>query len=164
MNTDITIRAVEPADFPAVKAIYEQPGAYTGTLQMPFPSEHSWRERLAKPPGDAWFLVACKDTMPVGHIGLMIAPNPRRRHSAHIGMAVRDDHAGRGIGEALMRSVLDIADNWLALTRVELTVYTDNDRAIALYRRVGFEVEGTLRRYAFRNGEYVDALTMARLR
>jgi len=36
--------------------------------------------------------------------------------------------------------------------------------AIALYEKFGFEVEGTHRRYAFRNGEYVDAYSMARLR
>ena len=64
----------------------------------------------------------------------------------------------------LMEAALDIADNWANLTRVELTVYTDNVRAINLYRRTGFEEEGVLRRYAFRNGEFVDALTMARLR
>ena len=79
-------------------------------------------------------------------------------------MAVRDDHAGRGIGQRLVDGVLDIADNWLALTRVELTVFSDNTRAISLYERSGFVAEGTLQRYAFRDGEYVDALTMARLR
>jgi putative acetyltransferase len=43
-------------------------------------------------------------------------------------------------------------------------VYTDNAAAIALYKKFGFEIEGTHRRYAFRNGEYVDAYSMAHLR
>ena len=47
--------------------------------------------------------------------------------------------------------------------RLELTVYVDNARAIALYRKFGFEVEGTHRAYALRDGAYVDALCMARL-
>jgi L-phenylalanine/L-methionine N-acetyltransferase len=78
-------------------------------------------------------------------------------------MAVRDDWQGRGIGTALMEVALDLADNWLNLTRMELSVYTDNAAAVALYKKFGFEIEGTHRRYAFRNGEYADAYTMARI-
>jgi ribosomal protein S18 acetylase RimI-like enzyme len=44
-----------------------------------------------------------------------------------------------------------------------LTVYTDIDVALALYRKFGFEIEGTLRSYAFRGGRYIDAYTMARI-
>jgi putative acetyltransferase len=79
-------------------------------------------------------------------------------------MAVRDDWQGKGVGTALMEAALDLADNWLNLTRVELSVYTDNAAGVALYKKFGFEVEGTHRRYAFRNGEYVDAYSMARIR
>lgn len=43
-------------------------------------------------------------------------------------------------------------------------MYTDNDRAIRLYKRCGFEQEGVLRKYAFRDGGYIDALTMARFK
>ncbi len=56
-----------------------------------------------------------------------------------------------------------MADNWLNYTRLELTVYTDNAAALALYRKFGFEIEGTLKAYAFRDGRYIDAYTMARL-
>ena len=79
-------------------------------------------------------------------------------------MAVRDDWQGRGVGTALMEAALDLADNWLNLARIELNVYTDNEIGIALYERFGFEIEGTHRRYAFRNGVYVDAYSMAGVR
>ena len=49
------------------------------------------------------------------------------------------------------------------MLRVELSVFTDNARAIALYQRCGFEIEGTLWAYALRDGRYADVLTMARL-
>ena len=58
---------------------------------------------------------------------------------------------------------LILLTNWHNL-RLELTVYTDNDRAIRLYKRCGFEQEGVLRKYAFRDGGYIDALTMARFK
>jgi L-phenylalanine/L-methionine N-acetyltransferase len=64
----------------------------------------------------------------------------------------------------LMEAALDLADNWLDLTRIELSVYTDNAAGIALYKKFGFEIEGTHRRYAFRNGGYVDSYSMARIR
>ena len=158
------IRAVEPSDYLAVQQIYAQPGVYSGTLQMPFPTELSWKKRLENPHSGIVILVACLGENPIGHIGLIPDGNPRRRHSAHLGMGVHDDYAGRGIGQLLMEAVLDVADNWMNLTRLELSVYTDNDRAIRLYKRTGFEEEGVFKNYAYRDGKYVDALTMARLR
>jgi len=160
----VTVRAVEPEDYAAVQRIYGAPRAQAWTLQLPYPSRHLWQERLARPQPDFRAFVACVGVEPVGHIGLAIATNPRRRHSASVGMAVRDDHAGAGLGDSMMRAVLDLADNWLALRRIELTVFADNDRAIRLYERTGFEVEGRLRDYAFRDGAYRDVLSMARLR
>jgi len=81
-----------------------------------------------------------------------------------LGIAVRDDMAGRGVGSALLKEVVGIADGWLNITRLELTVYADNARAMALYRKFGFEVEGTHKAYALRDGQYVDAICMARIR
>jgi putative acetyltransferase len=50
------------------------------------------------------------------------------------------------------------------VSRIELTVFTDNERAIALYRKHGFEIEGTHRAYALRAGVYSDTYSMARIR
>jgi putative acetyltransferase len=88
----------------------------------------------------------------------------RRQHAGTLGMGVHDAHVGRGIGTRLLRAVLDTADNWLDLRRIELTVFVDNAPAIALYERHGFAVEGTLRSYAFRDGAYEDVYAMARMR
>ena len=63
-----------------------------------------------------------------------------------------------------MEAALDLADNWLNLERIELKVYTDNAAGRALYEKFGFEIEGTHRRYAFREGQYVDAYSMARIK
>jgi putative acetyltransferase len=77
-------------------------------------------------------------------------------------VAVRDDWHGRGVGTALMTAIVDLADNWIGYSRLELTAYTDNEAALALYRKFGFEIEGTARRYAWRGGVLVDAYMMAR--
>ncbi|MBI3369309.1 MAG: GNAT family N-acetyltransferase, partial [Burkholderiales bacterium] len=57
----------------------------------------------------------------------------------------------------------DYADGWAQVLRIELHVYTDNARAIALYRRFGFVQEGCHRGHALREGQYVDSYSMARL-
>jgi putative acetyltransferase len=79
-------------------------------------------------------------------------------------MAVHDAYAGCGAGTALMTALVEVADRWWNIKRLELDAYVDNARAIALYERFGFEREGVLRAYAWRDGVYVDSLAMARLR
>ena len=163
---DITVRHSELEDYKALHLIFSGPKAVAGTLQMPFPRAEMWRERLSEPPEGLYSLVACVEREVVGSLGLETFPARwRMRHVGSIGMAVRDDWQGKGVGTALMEAALDLADNWLNLTRIELRVYADNAAAaIALYEKFGFEVEGTHRRLAFRDGEYIDAYSMARLK
>jgi putative acetyltransferase len=161
----ITIRRAEPGDYEAVYKIFCGPKATRGTLQMPYPSAELWRKKLAEPPEGLYSLVACVDGEVVGQCGLHTFPNrPRRRHVGQIGMAVRDDWQGKGVGAAMMQALVDLADNWVNVSRLELEVYTDNEPAIKLYQKFGFTIEGTGTKYAYRDGEYVDVYFMARLR
>ncbi|MCL2486790.1 MAG: GNAT family N-acetyltransferase [Oscillospiraceae bacterium] len=100
----------------------------------------------------------------IGNAGLVVFSNLRTRHSAGIGIMVHKDFQGMGVGTKLMHSLLDIADNWLMLVRVELTVFVDNERAIALYKKLGFSIEGTKKKAVIRNGAYVDEFIMARVK
>ena len=161
---EIAVRHTEPGDYEALHRIMSGPKAAEGTLQLPFASAEMWRKRLAEPPEGLFSLVGCAEGEVVGNLGLETFSRWRRRHVGAIGIAVRDDWQGRGVGTALLGAALDLADNWLDLSRVELTVYTDNAAGIALYEKFGFEIEGTHRRYAFRDGGFVDAYSMARLR
>jgi L-phenylalanine/L-methionine N-acetyltransferase len=161
---NVEIRRVEPGDYKAVCAVHAQPNALAGTLQLPFPSEEAWKERLAKFGERDFGLVARIEGEIVGMLSLQVSPRLRRAHVGDLGMAVHDKWAGKGIGSALMKAAIELADNWLNLTRLELTVYTDNEPALRLYKKLGFEIEGTHRKYAFRDGGYVDAYTMARIR
>ncbi|MGE6982025.1 N-acetyltransferase [Kluyvera intermedia] len=161
--SDIVIRHAEPKDYDAIRQIGAQPEVYHNTLQVPHPSSQMWNERLADQPGVKQ-LVACIDEQVVGHLALQIPQRPRRSHVADFGISVDSRWHNRGVASALMRTMIDMCDNWLRVDRIELTVFTDNAPAVALYQKHGFEIEGTGKRYALRNGEYVDAYFMARLK
>ena len=161
---NVSVRHAEPDDAEAIHQILSGPRATAGTLRLLLQSVEGIRTRFFSETRERLYhLVARADGEVVGHLGLETFPARwRRRHVGEIGMAVRDDWQGRGIGPALMEAALDLADNWLSLTRLELEVHTDNTAGVALYKKFGFEVEGTQRRYAFRNGhQYVDAHSMA---
>ena len=72
-------------------------------------------------------------------------------------------YQGKGVGSALMAAAVDLAENYLGLIRLQLEVYPDNFPGIALYEKFGFEREGVMRGFAFRDGAYVDVIVMARL-
>lgn len=80
-----------------------------------------------------------------------------------LGISVLPEAQGQGVGSALMAAMCDYADRWVGALRLELTVYTDNVAALALYRKFGFEIEGTHKGYAMRDGRYTDAHAMARI-
>lgn len=161
----IEIRRAEPGDYKAVQQVHAQPRAIWGTLQVPFPSEELWKKRLSEAADEMVALVGCVEGEVVAMAGLHLYPkSPRRKHVGYIGMAVHDKWHSKGVGTALMKAIIDLADNWLNLARLELNVWTDNEPALRLYKKLGFEIEGTQRKFAFRDGAYVDAYAMARVR
>lgn len=163
----IRVRRPTPDDAPALMAIMGDPQVLPSLLQLPYATEAMWRKRIEEMPVGhttaELFVVAERDGRVVGNAGVHPFPAVRRRHAAGIGMAVARDAQGQGVGTALMQAIVDWADNWAQLLRLELTVYADNAAALTLYRKFGFEVEGTHRAYALRDGVYVDTHCMARL-
>jgi len=163
----IAVRRARVDDAAAIARLMDDPAVYPGLMQMPYASEEAQRARLAESlaPGKAdVLLVAERGGEVVGSSGMHPAgASPRRRHVMVIGISVRADAQGQGVGTALMQAMCDVADRWIGLLRLELSVYVDNERAIALYRRFGFEIEGRHRGYVLRDGVFVDAFAMARL-
>ena len=161
---DITIRHVEPEDYPQIRDLHTGWEAINGTLQQPFVPAKLWQDRLSSPPSGMFGLVALVDDRIVGHVGFQVFQNPRRKHAGEFGIVVHDDYAGHGIGSHLMSAMINMAENWLNISRIELTVFIDNTAAIHLYQKFGFDIEGESRNFAFRNGQYVNVYHMARIR
>jgi len=86
----------------------------------------------------------------------------RRAATAHIVIGVLAEASGRGVGSGLLRE-LDLWAPAHGIHRLELTVMAHNERAAALYRRVGYAVEGRARECLFVDGRMADELYMAKL-
>ena len=163
----ITIRRASPNDAAAYARLMNDPAIFSGLLQMPHTDEETWRARLVESctPGKIDLPLAAElHGIVVGSAGLHpVGQALRRRHAMTLGISVAREAQGKGVGSALMAALCDYADRWVGALRLELTVYTDNVAALALYRKFGFRIEGTHRGYAMRDGVYVDAYAMARL-
>lgn len=160
MPGDWTIRAIRPDDAAALYEIRRQPMVQRFTFALP-----------SERPKDFIATLGANDHVFVAEVGGRVVAlaglhlkDGKLRHSARVGIAVHDDFAGRGVGRALMEAIIDLAERWLGLVRVELEVFADNERGIALYRRFGFVEEGRKRKACFRDGEHIDAVLMARVR
>jgi len=159
----VEIRHSRKEDIPGIRDIYAQSSCYAETLQLPYPSIDKWEKFLGNIPENFYSIVAVLDGKIVGQIGMEVFTNPRRKHVSNMGMAVSEEHQQSGVGSKLLEAMLDLAFNWLAIRRVELEVYTDNEKAIGVYEKFGFKVEGTARGYAFRDGKYADVHLMAKV-
>lgn len=163
LNRQLLIRASRPGDEEQMAAMLNQPGVRRGTLRLPHTRPEEVRTWLEKPSNGGLQLVAERDGVIVGAAGLHRQAG-RRHHAAMLGMSVHDAYQRQGIGKALLLALIDAADNWLNISRIELTVFTDNAGAIALYEATGFVTEGVYKAYAFRDGAFADVLAMARIK
>ena len=140
----ITVRRAGPKDAAAFARIMGDPAVFPGLMQLPYTDEEIWRARLTEnfAPGKTDLPLAAElYGEVVGTAGLHpVGAQLRRRHVLTLGISVLPQAQRQGVGTALMAALCDYADRWAGALRVELTVYTDNHGAIALYRKFGFEI------------------------
>ena len=164
---DIKIRHLEKADAPALRDIYHYTSVTENTSQLPYLNSETIDGFFERP--NCYNLVAElasdeDETKVLGHVSMMTSHKMRMKHAGVLMIAVHPDAHGKGIGKALLAEMLNQADNWLNLVRVELEVHADNEVAIALYRAFGFDIEGEKRFSIFKEGKLSSLLLMARIR
>lgn len=159
----LTLRALRAADAEQFHAMQQLPVVVNGNPHVPFETLASTREYIEKlEPSEIVIAAVIGDTL-VGEAELTPLKG-RRSHAGSISICVHDGWHRRGIGHVLMTELLDLADKWLGLRRVELHVFADNHAALALYRKFGFEIEAHQRGAVLRRGVLIDCYFMARLR
>ena len=104
-----------------------------------------------------------KNGIIIGTGTLTQGQNQRINHSANINVMVYPDYWGQGVGTAVTNALLNIADNWLDLKRVQAEPFTHNTAAINLFKKFGFETEGIRHMVAFGAGKWLDDHVLVRL-
>ncbi|WP_409253823.1 N-acetyltransferase family protein [Bacillus sp. SCS-153A] len=115
-----------------------------------------------KEAGNSTIIVAEKDGQLTGYLFAIGGNVKRTRHSAYIAIGISEYHRGKGIGKALFEKVEEWASN-NGIIRLELTVVTQNVAGVALYKKRGFEIEGTKRKSIGIDGEFFDEYYMSKL-
>lgn len=83
-------------------------------------------------------------------------------HSGSLGIGVVSEYRGRGIGKKLLMSCVQKAQE-NGISRIVLHVRADNENAISLYKKVGFQTEGVMKNYVLVDGTYYDGIIMSLL-
>ena len=133
-----------------------------GNTLMPPPwemSETALRRLLSGDAGGYNWVIAEKDSLRyLGQVSLILIDHLNRR--AELTLVMAPDQAGKGYAKEGVRLALRFAFRQLNLHRVYLKVAQPNERAVRLYEKCGFQVEGCLRDELFLDGRYADALVM----
>ena len=84
----------------------------------------------------------------------------KARHNGELGIVVENAHQGQGIGSEIIRRLIEWSRGNKITTRIQLDTRCDNDRAVKLYEKFGFEIEGRLKNTTLLNGTYYDLYVM----
>ncbi|AWL11998.1 putative N-acetyltransferase YhhY [Saliniradius amylolyticus] len=159
---EFNIRHLEKSDAESLADTYRFTEVTEQTSQLPYMSSETVSDLFFSTRN--YTLVAEQGGRIMGHVSLFLSDKARERHCASLAIAIHPDAQGKGLGRRLMHSMLEQADNWLNLVRIELEVHSDNKPAIELYKKYDFEIEGEKRFATFKRGQYHNLLIMARLR
>jgi RimJ/RimL family protein N-acetyltransferase len=168
MTAAPVLRTVRPEDAPALLALRHQLDIETAFMLLEpgerVTTEEQTRQMLERllQAGNCTLILAESDEKLVGYLSAQGGEFLRNRRTAYLVIGILQAYAGQGLGTRLMAE----AERWArerGLHRLELTVMAHNSRAVALYRKAGFDIEGTKRQNLFVNGVYIDEYLMSKL-
>lgn len=159
---EITIRRAQVEDANAILELSKILGSETDNLSfdetgipVTIERERNYISSISNSEKDI-FLVAFKNEELVGTANYTTFVKKRMSHRGEIGISVRKSAWGLGIGSMLMEKLLDFAKNTAKADIVSLEVRSDNERAINLYKKFGFEKIGCFKGYFKIDEEFVD--------
>jgi len=163
----VTLRPLAESDVDSILTWVNRPeivgnlAAFSGT-PMTRDDELAWIRRTLASADRVWSVVASDDGRYLGQVG--IHQIHARSKVGRLGVVIsRRDEMGKGFGSAAIRAALDRGFSELALHKLWLMVFRDNERGQRLYKRLGFIEEGILREEYFHEGRWHDMVRMSML-
>lgn len=168
-----TVREADPADAPQIvahsRSVLAEPQWNITELdefQVSIESEAEWVRGFRRRPHNLLLVADVGEPGKPHIVGLasfMTQQRLRMRHRGRVGIGVQAGYRGVGVGEALLRALLDWATGEPEIERVELSVFAHNGRAMSLYLKLGFVEEARLRRaFKLADGSYYDDVMMVK--
>ena len=163
MPMNITYREAEPSDAGKFLEYSKIVGSETDNLtfgaeglSLSISQEADFIRKFAGNPGSI-MIVAFDEGELIGTGAVsVVSGKPRFAHRREIAISVRKDYWGKGIGTGIMNVLMDFARKSGAEV-IELEVRSDNEAAISLYKKFGFEKIGTNEKFFKINGEFFAA-------
>lgn len=162
------MRAATGEDAAAVVAFFQQLYAETRFMlyepgeAVPTVEEQAQRIQRAIATNSGTMLLCEADQQLIGACYGMRGSAKRSHHSLYVVLGVLQAWNGQGVGRLLMQQL----EHWARehqIHRMELMVHADNQRAIGLYEKLGYQREGLTAHSLYIEGRYVDELSMAKL-
>lgn len=120
-----------------------------------------WLENIRNNKNGIEQFLCIENGVAIGMLGLHEQNRSRFKHRVSLGMNIYKSHWGQGIGSLLLEKALDEFNKNATYTKLELDVRADNERAIALYKKFGFEVEAEYKNFFKVDGIYYNGYHMA---
>ncbi len=159
----LTFRRRQTRDDNALLALFNGDSfQQSASVTTPFVSLVEMRQWLAGLGAENCEIVAECEGVFAGFAGIY-ALDGRQDHVGWFFLGVDEPFQGRGVGGELLSRLIDAADVLMGLTRLQLTVFVDNEAALRLYRKHDFVVEGRHAALARRGEDFVDVYTMAKI-
>ena len=125
-------------------------------FMMTIDGEEKWIESHLSNPNHI-ILVAKMNSKIVGLLNFSNGHRQRIAHTGEFGISVEKSFRDQGIGSLLLQVLIDWATQNKTIEKLCLNVHSNNERAIGLYKKMGFEIEGIKKRdLKYGDGQYVE--------
>ncbi|MGZ3742460.1 MAG: N-acetyltransferase family protein [Pseudobdellovibrionaceae bacterium] len=168
-GADVTIRSAAKQDAQAILelakgVINEEVYQLTSSseFKMTIDMEEKWIESHLVNPNHV-ILIAEINSKIVGILDFSNGHRQRIAHTGDFGMSIEMSARDQGIGTLLLKVLIDWAAKNETIEKIGLNVHSNNDRAIGLYKKMGFEIEGVRKRdLKYDENSYVDTIVMGK--
>lgn len=165
-NTQMELRDAKVSDAKTLVDFYNEVGGETGFLSFgknEFPCDEKAEEKVIDgmiAQNTATMILALCQEEVAGVVTINSSLKRKMKHVGEIGICIRQKYCKLGLGTVLLQKAIDFARQNGVTEKISLIVRCDNEHAIQVYKKLGFETEGILKKESFDDGVYYDSICM----